>query len=83
MVKKIKTIEISDKELGTESGRLAKWFGKTEYPLDTCKDFVFYLVSKMEYDPIFVVGMLEMVKLDFKEITDKIIRDEIMKEGDK
>lgn len=80
MAKKIKTTEISDKELEVEAGRLEKWFGKTEYPLDVCKDFVFYLISKMKYDPMFVIGMLEMVKLDFKKITDRIIRDEMMKE---
>lgn len=73
---KVITQEEFCKGLETESKRIASWVNKTSSPSDACESFIFYLVCDLNASYYGVLGMLEEVKLRYRELSRKAMEEE-------
>lgn len=80
MMKKEKDRIISQeeyhKDLQEEAKRISKWLNKSESPLDDYEFFIFYLLCDLNTNYCSILGLLEEIKLRYREISLKTLEGE-------
>ncbi len=70
-----------NKGLDFETKRLAKWCTNTDSPLDACESLIFHLINNMNASYYEVIGMLEEIKLNYREIVREVNKEESSEES--
>lgn len=73
------SIEEFYRDLDMETRRLVEWFNKTESPADSCKDFIYQLVTELGESHFTTIGILTEALLEWRNRSDEVLREEAEK----